>query len=1593
MHRRLLGMYLSNPFAQIQSSQLVFHTLKRVNLSGLLAVLLEFYQENETNLPRVLEIAQEVKVSCAPPGIPVAANTLQILDKLLGADNIFYALDVACLAATEKYINLEKWLSDGIEVKDHEFLEGIFDFVENKVRAEIDAKHQPDSAPKPPNRLDIEVYSIFIRVIRRAPDLSRENISRFKHLRTDILIVNPKLLNLRPGSTEEQGFTVAKFDKAMTEQADKMFQRMYGGHIQLDDVISELKRLLKSDDPNDNETFACAMHALFDEHAFVKNYPPNELTMTGILFGAIIDYRLVKDIPAFVATRYVLDACKTPPHEPVYQFGINALSILRASLVDFPGLCRSLLEIPALHESHPVLINDIMSALAEREDLDQQGGVKLAFPALKLPILVEEGVDEFVEPEPAKKDRIMFIINQIDPSNYDARSKDLIGLFEDQYSRWFAHYFIDVRVSLEQNRHEIYMQLLEAIKSPVLERHVLWETYRKARDLLNSEATINSAAERATLKTVALWLGRITLARNIPLRLRDLSLKDLLIQGFDNQRLIVAIPFVCNLLSQCENSTVFHLPNPWLASILKLLIEFYHFATLKLNLKFEIEVLFKNKLYVDKDKIEPSDVLRTHIPPPPPQEDTPDRLQQEYQRATAELENESQRFEQPPLDPAFARMQAFQNEQAAQAAQDAFLRRVDELVATLPEYLTFSPEYPIFTAPTLQRVVHHSINRAIRDIVQPVVERSVTIAGISSRDLVQKDFGMEGDASKMRHSAHLMVQNLAGNLAIVTCKEPLRSSMMNNIRAMLAQNGFTEENMPDAMIAGVVNDNLDAGCGVIRKAAMEKAIKDIDVNLSPQYAARRAHREAGSRQPFWDGASFGVALSHAALPDALRLHSGGLGPAQLRVYEDFGEPSRIQQSTGTNGDYGYQERLLAEQGRRGLSPLYPEAEREPRERAPSPRLLSAQAALEKFQELVLDIEKHLAQASVQTLVNLAPDSEIRSLMRGVIYIANNSSNREGTTLVIAQKVVQLLYKTATGLGREVYVFMLQQLCELSKKVEKEVKHWLIYAEDNVSVRAPFRCASLRSADTSQRKLNVPVIVTLVRTAFINVQELDAQLASVIRRSYAPEMMDFVSDLIRACSLAEDGGVSRTGFAACLAALLDAHEKSRSTQTVDSLLVDLRGPRQSSDQISLEPINDASKSSDIDPELKERLAQFYLEWVRMYSKTKPETAFVPYVTFLQKEEILRGDDVSSAFYRTAIDTAVDLDTAKLDVDPSFYGTDALANLIVLIIKHCGDKNTAVGIEKQIYYFNKILTIASYTLIQRHADENFSQRPWTRFFSSILSELNKFKAVLPETYTGCLKSFANVLGFIQPSYAPKFAFGWLSILSHRLFMPALLGMPREDGWADYNRALMWLLRFLEHFFQGEMTHPSRGIYQATIRLLLVILHDFPEFLDEFYHPLTTAIPHNCLQLRNIVLSAFPDSIKPLPDIYKRLDALVPEMQHFPTVRADYIEALSAGGVRAAIDQHVRTGVPALNAIVVELKNRIAVKTMVNGEPRVNWNRTLLHAAVFYLGTTCVARVARQRGMAEFDAKAPEVAILTELMRALDSDGELAHDDVRR
>ena len=55
-----------------------------------------------------------------------------------------------------------------------------------------------------------------------------------------------------------------------------------------------------------------------------------------------------------------------------------------------------------------------------------------------------------------------------------------------------------------------------------------------------------------------------------------------------------------------------------------------------------------------------------------------------------------------------------------------------------------------------------------------------------------KDFVTDPSEDKIRKAGHLMAQKLAGSLALVTCKEPLRSNLPAHIRNCLIEHGFSE---------------------------------------------------------------------------------------------------------------------------------------------------------------------------------------------------------------------------------------------------------------------------------------------------------------------------------------------------------------------------------------------------------------------------------------------------------------------------------------------------------------------------------------------------------------------------------------------------------------------------------------------------------------------------------------------------------------------------------------------------------------------------------------------------------------------------------
>lgn len=83
-------------------------------------------------------------------------------------------------------------------------------------------------------------------------------------------------------------------------------------------------------------------------------------------------------------------------------------------------------------------------------------------------------------------------------------------------------------------------------------------------------------------------------------------------------------------------------------------------------------------------------------------------------------------------------------------------------------------------------------------------------------------------------------------------------------------------------------------------------------------------------------------------------------------------------------------------------------------------------------------------------------------------------------------------------------------------------------------------------------------------------------------------------------------------------------------------------------------------------------------------------------------------------------------------------------------------------------------------------------------------------------------------------------------------------------------MHLFTFLKNnLIVGQpMTEALAKFYEATLRIILVIKNDFPEFLVDFHFNFVNSLPDHCIQLRNIILSATPRNIPVIDPFSKNL-----------------------------------------------------------------------------------------------------------------------------
>ncbi|KAF7724662.1 hypothetical protein EC973_000834 [Apophysomyces ossiformis] len=1398
-------------------------------------------------------VAEDVRVLTerlaiqAPELLLLGLAHIQILVYVLRTDIPYFSLDLACLAARRQHLNMEKWLNDKIVQDKLAFVGSCLEFLEKKLLIEV--ARQSGTSTVPTLHLSPDVIKVFFRILsdRQLPPPEAAQLAKLIQLYSQLFPQHMDVRNSqeRKTVTTTEGDAERSYPPEVEEMVRLYFERLYTKDISPEKFASVLKACQSSKDQRQMDYFSCTVHTLIDEARFFNQYPDNELLATGELLGCLIQQHLISPPLLRVALKHILDALSHPSGTKMFNFGIRALSQFSDRLVEWPQYTALLSKIEDLR-AYPMLVRSITDTLQQLslkeeevsenvETTSQDVSSKSASLAPNVATLLQRSSDQRFEPPPAKvQERVAFLINNLSVTNMDAKKSELAQLLSESTWEWFSNYLVVRRVSIEPNNHELYALLLNSLKMPQLIDIVVEETYSNVRLLLQSETVVDSIADRNLLKILGSWLGRMTIARNKPIRHKDLSFKDLLLDAYDRDRLAVAIPLTCKVLQHASESKVFQSPNPWLMGILKLLAELYWSENLRLNTKFEIEILFKtlglsleanNKTSLE---IEPTAILERRSPNAA---DIP-----QTQSAVNENANTSQST-------------------SVGRGSTAPEGRLDVDISPLLAKLQFNPAVTqiMLQQPTMKTTIFRAITETFGEIVPNVIATSCSIAAASTKELVLKDFATDPDEIKLRKAAHAMVRPLAGNLAVATCKEPLCNSMAASILFHLVESGLPEVPFAEEIGTAVTIDNLDLTCFFVEQLAQAKAVSDIDRALASAYASRLAYREQGSEIPYVDAQKLG-GPHLMQLPDVLRPRNG-VSIEQTRLYDAF-----IQRPFVNQHPVNPMENAFA---------------------ADSPNIplgFNANALAMKLEQLLLDLDRLIKQAGVRRVAALPRNHDICLLIRQIPLLISQSSTPPPVLFAFVEKVVYFLYESETFFAMEIYTIFLQALFELSADIAKEVLSWIVYSND-------------------EKKYNANVLAMLIRYGLIPLEEYDVQLAQMINTK-AENAIEFAAYLVNVCVLSTTPVSFLEDHILTIAALRKLAEQNVAPASVMSLMQGLRAYIE-------QPYANVKRDVDC-----LELRMLFAEWVRLYQHPR---SIDPLFRKLAKKisEAVKDTEAKCFFFRLCTEICV---YQGVELRPANAANqrrviqliDAFTKLVTyMVLVETGNEENEDDSEAKLKLLSDVLSVIVLLLAHQHETQgaNFNQKAFSRILSSLLSDITK---VLPEKKGAAMITiFSDVLYTLQPSRFPGFAFSWLQLISHRTLLSQLLVAEGNDGWITCQKLVLALLKFLCPLLQDQVLQQATKVYyRGTLRVLVVLLHDFPEFLCRNYMVFAQVIPHTCIQLRNLILSAFP-RVMHLPDPFTSdvSPDQLPESREKPTLNEDYIGLLEKSDFKTVIDNYVK------------------------------------------------------------------------------------------
>jgi CCR4-NOT transcription complex subunit 1 len=513
-------------------------------------------------------------------------------------------------------------------------------------------------------------------------------------------------------------------------------------------------------------------------------------------------------------------------------------------------------------------------------------------------------------------------------------------------------------------------------------------------------------------------------------------------------------------------------------------------------------------------------------------------------------------------------------------------------------------------------------------------------------------------------------------------------------------------------------------------------------------------------------------------------------------------------------------------------------------------------------------------------------------------------------------------------------------------------------------------------------LNVPLALSLIRTdtPLLDWQRLDASISKQLQKKDAAALA-FLSTVMERVLFNDHPIALYTDFARSLEAFDTWFKETPTMELGQQLIQKLKS--------SGLPQGSTGGASHLNKH-REQMEYIFEEWVHLCNNTSATDKVVGmFIHQLHDKQILVDSESSCLFFHICIDMSVDRfdyiqSTHGLPID-AYAPIDALAKLIVRLLKHQNEDEAEVKSSRAAYLDSMLSSIV--LVINHHHllhGERFNQKVFHRLFSTLLCELDPVIRFFPGTdqQRGVMLVVGQTLLALNPMNFPGFLFAWMSLISHRYLLPALLDDGGEAGGELMCRILETLLRYF-----GELSKPlqlanvTRDLYRGILKVLVVIKHDFPQFITGYHGRLCVAIPFHCPQLRNTVLTAEKKTGSKLPDPLQpglQMD-LVADILELPNVQYDFQAPLKRTGLLDLIDQALNTG-PSEDAVahIAHAIQRRQGHTTIGFVP-VNVDLELVDAIVLQVATHAAAKAAH-RGGPIYTQASSDAALLNMLIHEL-------------